>query len=332
MQSPSQPEDIHVILGRFHTWAGKNPGAGNGKGSVPETAGVREIPYEEAMRNFRQRQKNQTRRASAKAGSPPAASAPVPSPDPLPANPQAALPASVAPNAPPEPAPLQAATNIKPPQVALTTRPAALVTRAPGPPRSSENKARQKTIKRPSKKAATRPDVQQALLPVRATPVRAPRKASPPSRPEPRRTAPAKKSTALAVRPRTVEPNERAFRSVLAKTVRSAPSSAQTAPKALPKPDRDRRITTRFSAAEQRRLEQAAGQAGLSVSAWLRHCALQAEMVSAPPSSSLKTGHRSRPPAEPTLFSTPAPSGLGNWLTLLRQRFLSSPARFSERA
>lgn len=335
MQPPSEPEDIHVILSRFHTWAGKNPGVGNGKASVPATAGVREIPYEEAMRNFRQRRKGQTRRATALAA-PPAAAAPILSPDPPPANPQEALPASVAPEPVAEPALEQASTEIEPQPAALATRPAALAIRTPALPQPSEKKAPKKTVTRPAKKAATEPPpIQQALVPLKpkplqAKPAPAQRKASAPSRPKPRRNAATKKSTALALGPRTAEPSELAFRSVLAKTVRSASSSAQSKSKALPKPDRDRRITTRFSAAEQRRLERAADQAGLSVSAWLRQCALQAEVASAP--SSPKAGNRPRPAPEPTLFSTPAPSGLGSWLTLLRQRFLSSPARFSERA
>lgn len=55
MQPGSQSEDIHTILGRFHTWAGKNPGNGKAGKLAVESDALREIPYEEAIRNFRQR-------------------------------------------------------------------------------------------------------------------------------------------------------------------------------------------------------------------------------------------------------------------------------------
>ncbi|HVT98779.1 MAG TPA: hypothetical protein VHE33_14845, partial [Acidobacteriaceae bacterium] len=56
MQAGPPPEDLHAILSRFHTWAGKNPGNGNGKTKGAAEEGIREIPYEEAMRLHRERE------------------------------------------------------------------------------------------------------------------------------------------------------------------------------------------------------------------------------------------------------------------------------------
>lgn len=67
MQPAAKPEDINTILGRFHTWAEKEQAAGNGSGNGKgngngngHTNGVgseelREIPYEEAIRQYRNR-------------------------------------------------------------------------------------------------------------------------------------------------------------------------------------------------------------------------------------------------------------------------------------
>lgn len=105
--------------------------------------------------------------------------------------------------------------------------------------------------------------------------------------------------------------------------------------------DRDRRITTRFSAAEERRIEKHAASRGLTVSAYLRQCALSGgTKPTTAPKAIQEHKARSRKQSEgarhvssqPTLFAQPAQSGLGGWLTLLRRRFLSSPLRFSEQA
>jgi hypothetical protein len=328
MQPAANPEDIHTILGRFHTWAGKNPGNGNGKSAAPETEGVREIPYEEAMRNFRRRHKTPTRRPSP-AAEPPATS---------PAASQTALlkqeeplPSSAAPDPLPE-TPLSATPEVQFEDrlpLSASPVPAAKAVRAPSP---EPKKCQPKKASRPAKNLHAEP-VTRALVPAKPSQLAPLPKVQPKPK---RRAAPAKKSTALALRPSTAGPKAPVFRNVLAKTVRTASASVQNTRKAVPKPDRSRRVTTRFSAAEQRRLERAAAEAGLTVSAWLRQCALRAETASAPlPAPAPSRKKRAAAPApqvEPALFSTPAPSGLGSWLTLLRQRFLSSPARFSERA
>ncbi len=132
-----------------------------------------------------------------------------------------------------------------------------------------------------------------------------------------------------------------AFRQILASTVDAKPAEAarKSASKKQAPPDRNRRITTRFSTAEQRRIEKQAAQAGLTVSAWLRNCALAQSGSSTNPQAPKPPKTENRGPAQPhrpsqdvTFFAPPASSMVGNFLTLLRQRFLASPRRFSEQA
>ncbi len=329
MQPGSQPEDIQTILSRFHTWAGKNPGHGNTRNLAPDSDAVREIPYEEAMRNFRQRQKAQTHRAAASAAR---SAAPPAQPESAPSTSEEILPASAATT----PQSNTVATEPEAESTTLTCRPPATIAKAAPPLPASEKKLERKKTGGSAKKPRTQ-SVALAVLPAQPNPVRVQPKPSALTKSKPRSSAPAKKSVALAVQSRTSLPRKPAFKKVLAGTVRSATPSAQSTGKPTPAPDRSRRITTRFSTTEQRRLERAADQAGLTVSAWLRQCALRAEVASAPPLVPATTGKRartvpSRSAAAPTLFSTPASSPLGNWLTLLRQRFLASPARLSEQA
>jgi hypothetical protein len=327
MQPGSQPEDIQTIMSRFHTWAGKNPGNGNTGKLVPGSDAVREIPYEEAMRNFRQRRTTQTRRA---------ATAPSIPWETTPANPEATLPIPAAIAAQPD-----AAIAASP--VPMEAKPTALARRSPGvaakaapAPDSGEKKVARKKVATREKKACATPAAL-AVHPIQPKALRAQQKTPTSSKAEPRRAASSKQTVALTVRQRVATPKKPAFKKVLAKTVRNGSQSRQSTRRAAAAPDRNQRITTRFSAAEQRRLERAASQAGLTVSAWLRQCALHAEAGPARPIPQTSIGKTEKAaslasPAGSTLFSTPAPSGLGNWITLLRQRFLSSPARFSERA
>lgn len=342
MQPGNQPEDIQTILSRFHTWAEKRPGDGNGASAAPGPEAVREIPYEEAMRNFRQRHPAQRRRVPAPAAAPvPIAQAAAP----VPPHPEEAVPALT------ERAPLPDAAQSTKPEGGAQSAPVAerppIAKAIPAVP-SAEKRVTKKKAAAPPQRARIQPPptaAPTAALPVPPQRVE-PAQTKPPSRsrPEPRPGTSAKKEAAPAVRSRRAQPKKPVFKKVLASTVKKAQRSAPAAPrpasnasKAAPARDRNQRITTRFSSAEQRKLERAAAQAGLTVSAWLRQCALRAEAAAPPqaaPPPSAKTARTARPAPspEPTLFSYPAPSGLGNWLTLLRQRFLSSPARFSERA
>jgi hypothetical protein len=129
-----------------------------------------------------------------------------------------------------------------------------------------------------------------------------------------------------------------AFRQVLAKSMQ--PAKASASPKNKPAPDRTRRITTRFSPAEECRIEKQAADLGINVSAYLRQCALAASAAQnalAPPivnAAGNKKARKPHPeaPAESRLYYPPRGSFLGGWLALLRNRFLGPSARFSEEA
>jgi hypothetical protein len=131
-------------------------------------------------------------------------------------------------------------------------------------------------------------------------------------------------------------PQHAPFHKVLANTVHRAKISAVAKKKKLA-PDRTQRITTRFTAAEERRIEKLAAEADLTVSAYLRECALAVvasqNSLALPSFATTKARKSNAPPPveyQPNAYSVPAPSLLGGWLSLLRNRFLGPPVRFSE--
>ena len=65
MQAGPPPEDLHAILSRFHNWSGKGPANGNGHAKSAPEEGIREIPYEEAIRQHRNRQAGRSGRRTA---------------------------------------------------------------------------------------------------------------------------------------------------------------------------------------------------------------------------------------------------------------------------
>jgi hypothetical protein len=165
----------------------------------------------------------------------------------------------------------------------------------------------------------------------------APRIASTPAKPPTPRAA--VRRSAATPHPRLRRAKHPAFHKVLANTVHRAKITA-VSKKKKPAPDRTRRITTRFSAAEQRRIEKLAADADLTVSAYLRECALavvasQSPLVTLPAFGTPKIRKsKAAPPVEyqQNAYSAPAPSLLGGWLSLLRNRFLGPPVRFSEQS
>lgn len=331
MQPRSQTDDITTILGRFHTWAGKNPAAGNGGTATPAPdPGVREIPYEEAMQTFRERERAQTRRAVPRLATGVAATSGT-----------VAKPAAITPVAENR-APSPATTD---PDLAATAAKEIQSCELAPLPAPTRRKAGAVTKKASTRKPIEAADQARARQAAPATPVRAaqPRSAG---RQKPPRSASSPSVAASAHSLRPAKAKAPAFKNALTKamtktggTTSSGRRLAASSQKAAPAPDRNRRITTRFSSSEERRLERAAGLAGLSISAYLRQCALAAEpapAAEAPLPAPVKRKAKKSPQAPAAsasnLFSTPAASPLGNWLTLLRQRFLASPARFSERA
>ena len=163
--------------------------------------------------------------------------------------------------------------------------------------------------------------------------VRSPSKMAPPlpSRPAIHRKASTASTTRQKSRPRKRPP----FRNVLASTVQQP--KAVLASRNKPAPDRTRRITTRFSPAEERRIEKCAAELGITVSAYLRQCALASiaqkplQEIPASPASVKTRKPQARYTEEPMQYTGPAqPSLLGGWLSLLRNRFLGPPVRFSQ--
>jgi predicted DNA binding CopG/RHH family protein len=382
MQPGMSPDDLHTILSRYHTWAGKQPSNGNGNGNGHKNGNgaeeVREIPYEEAIREYRNRRSARKPRQAAPATAEAATTCQV--------EPQAMVqaPAPVVQDARVDPAPgVMAEARIiteaaLPPMVAVApaawvvspvaarpagTREAAgrntrtdtrtdirTETRTKPTVQERSASAAQKSAVATEPAIQTRPQVGRhvAAAPAKHVPQSKPQTkthmASTPAKPavqtQPqtkkpvaRSTAPAKKTAAPSVTPR--KKAQPAFRQVL---VRNVEAKEVRVPKKAAVPDRDRRITTRFSSAEQRRIEKQAAQVGLTVSAYLRQCALSLAGAQAQPENNggakaESKRARNRSNSEPaTLFSQPTNSLLGNWLTLLRQRFLASPDRFSERA
>jgi Mobilization protein NikA len=402
MEPAQPPEDLHTILSRFHTWSGKAPARGNGNGHAAGEPNdeIREIPYEEAIRQHRSRQAARAPKSPAPARvKPPAASpaahppkATFPLPDPVEDLPSwiASLPIvpesepvialKAAPPADPRPEPAAA------PLPTLTAAPSAP---APQSPRQSSVARRSATAKTPKPTTqketlrAASPDLSslphrpaRAFLnsppaavvsrrqPLRRTPplsakTKAVTASLPPSAPakplsaEPAGVAakstktrpvigasahlPAQPRRPAASGPKPPAPRRPRFSQILANTVQQP--KAALAPKKKPAPDRTRRITTRFSPAEERRIEKCAAELGITVSAYLRQCALAVLAHNpSPEPPPLATpapapNRKARRQPAPLLSSYAAqPSWLGGWLALLRNRFLGPPLRFSEDA
>jgi hypothetical protein len=124
------------------------------------------------------------------------------------------------------------------------------------------------------------------------------------------------------------------FRQVLAKSVESRGSAppGKTAKIKTGKTERDQRVSVRLSRDEERQLQQCAEQAGVTVSQYLRQCALKDQPARRGKRADLVAQELLMPASQPETAATAKPGGLGEWITLMRNRFLSSPARFAERA
>ncbi|HVT99258.1 MAG TPA: hypothetical protein VHE33_17280, partial [Acidobacteriaceae bacterium] len=219
----------------------------------------------------------------------------------------------------------------KPSAEAVRVHPAA----SPAPAASARTPAKSKPARaraRPSPPAVTtRPEVK-PIAP--AALIGSPIQPMPAS--HTRRPVVKKAAAARVVKTRSRRRTKAPFRQILANTVRQP--KEVVAAKTKPAPDRTRRITTRFSPAEERRIEKCAAELGITVSAYLRQCTLaaatakpQAEAPDPPAPAKARKG-RARG-VEPAIgYAAPPPSFLGGWLALLRNRFLGAPVRFSEEA
>jgi len=120
------------------------------------------------------------------------------------------------------------------------------------------------------------------------------------------------------------------FRQVLEKTVRKAKPAARAAVKK--EKGRDQRVSVRLSRAEEHRLQTCAAKAGVTVSEYLRMRALEGAAAPVGIAHHVAADAIDEGAAASAAPATPAKSGLGDWLALLRNRFLASPGRFAERA
>ncbi len=405
MQPAQPPEDLHTILSRFHTWSGKAPARGNGDGHAAGEPGeeIREIPYEEAIRQHRNRQAARAPKspaparaktsAASPAAHPPKATFPLPDTaedlpswiaslpivpetesvialkatppaDPRPELPAAPLPSLTATVSAPAPQSLPQSSSVRRSPAAKTPKnnaqkgtltaalpdrsslpisarvaadlpPAAFVSRrqppSKTPPPSTKPKAVPASLQPPAQAKPVPPEP--ARVAAKSARARPANRASAHAPAQPRRAAPD-----AASRPTPRAPRRPRFSQILANTVQQP--KAALAPKKKPAPDRTRRITTRFSPGEERRIEKCAAELGITVSAYLRQCALavlahnaspEPPPLATPPPAANRKARRQLVPVFSS-YAAPAPSLLGGWLALLRNRFLGPPLRFSEDA
>jgi hypothetical protein len=132
---------------------------------------------------------------------------------------------------------------------------------------------------------------------------------------------------------KTQKPEMAAFRNVLAESLRSEKPAA--IPGRARRSERSRRVSVRLSSDEESLLQQCAARAGVTVSEYLRMRALDGQRVAAPEQKPSILAPAEIPVARNAAAVAPAPtakSGFGEWISLLRNRFLASPVRFAERA
>jgi hypothetical protein len=394
MQPEPNPEDINVILSRFQAWAEKHPVDGNGNGHRNRATSeeIREIPYEEAIRQHRSRHEGQAQKRPVPSSSKEPATSQQKSQSPASPSADKTLPAWIT-NLPvvPETEPAievkaaaPAAHPVEGPADSMplapasaTVAPADRIRKSTTAQRAATAKATQPKVSQPAPMVAlpepgaqTSVDLPPILArqskPVHRTPSRSQR-----TKMAAAASAPAVKTAAidtrtsvkpaqatatssligpairtgapLAVRKITArraasgpgaQPRNATrppFRRVLTSTVQQ-PKTA-TATRKKPEPDRTRRITTRFSPTEERRIEKYAAERGVTISALLRECALSA--IATPRLAPAATTGKRRTASAPArafankTYTAPAPFALGGWLALLRNRFLGPPVRFS---
>lgn len=294
-------EDLHSILNRFQSWAGKQPE--DHTAHKPKPAGVREIPMEEALRQLRSRRATSAAAIADKAGMTQGPTVPQ------------------APETKAETGSASISLNLPSVQAEKMGRNLPVAVRAKEPLKllpaaTHPEKHVMKRKRAPDKKA----QASRAAAPVRAKA----RKPGGGRRLAPSKAAAQTRSTTSSF-PSLKAVGKAEFRELLVRTVQPGEPDR--------KQERRQRVSVRVSKAEERRLQQRARQAGLTVSDYLRRAALEAEL------SPSKAEHgqecASRLTAAAPMFAASAHhnnSLLGGWLGLLRNRFLASPTRFAERA
>ncbi len=293
MQRESNPDDIHTILSRFQSWTGKQ--TGNRPRELEED--VREIPYEEAMGRLRGRRAPQSAAAAV-----------------TPVEPTAAVPVKLSVSAAaPKPAEADTPHRALPKKTSAAPRRLAAVPADTAPKSTSAAATRGLQQSTPAAKKKSDPSTAKKRTAKTAPPV----------------AAAARKPGSQRAAPHQATQTD--FRHVLAKSVQRKSTPAPTKSNRL---DRSQRVSVRLSDAEEHKLQQCAARAGVTVSEYLRRRALQTE-----PAQAEARRNQYRGPEQPKTaaqfspaVSAPVKSSFGDWITLLRNRFLSSPVRFAERA
>lgn len=294
-------DDLHSILNRFQTWTGKQPE--NHNGHKPSATGVREIPMEEAIRQLRSRRGTPLAKQTLATAQQEAATGREPH-------------AAAEPKAPAREAAAPAMTELGA-DLLPGTQPAAR-TKTAAPAVKKEPAAK----RGPAAQAkAGKPQAASSACTITASTA----KRADPRQPETCKSAKRSRPAAKQADP----PRRKAeFREILARSVR-----AESPEK---KPERQQRVSVRLSSAEERLLQKRAKEAGMTVSEYLRRSALIGETPRPEAQGNrkeLEKRDRQAAPASRLFAATPqSSSGLGGWLSLLRNRFLASPARIAERA
>lgn len=272
-------EDIHAILGRFSNWTATQSTNGNGRSLQVGSDEVRELAYEEAIRRYGSWPPVLTTMAKRAAPAPQTAEQSVPSSPTISETPQSTVAASALPGAAESPEGSDAVSGV---EEKANVRKAATARKRSSPKgnaagksakalhaltASQENTAIAKTAA-PSQENSD-------LVGRSATPV--------PTATEKKHMAGAdcpasrgKKNVAPSAEnepadaPKNGVTRRSAFREVLAHTVEAPPA-------VYPNSERITRISIRLSSQEESLVRKSAAQAGLTVSAWLRNCALQTE-------------------------------------------------------
>jgi hypothetical protein len=316
MQPEKKSDDIHTILSRFNNWSGKQ----NGETVQVLDEEVREIPYEEAIRRVRSRIRAGDTATPATKPTERVTSAPVVAAG------DVALPVAAASNdATATPAVAETAAPVQ--ATAQTERTAVKAVET----LLKASMVRVPAAKKPAAKRAHKGKPRTAAAVV-AAPVKKP-VARAAAKTE-SKAAPIRKNRITAkahdAKPTVAKPEE--FRQVLAKSVRQGERVARSA-KVKPVERKDC-VLVPLSSGEKVRLRQCAAMAGVTVAVYLRMRALGMELPQSAPDLRTLAGTETQKTVAQAVpvEENQAHSGFGNWITLLRNRILASPARFAERA
>lgn len=302
MEAGTKTDDIHTILSRFNNWSGKQ----NGDRAEHLDDGVGEIPYEEAMRRVRSRVRAANQAATRATTTEPAKSAlTITEADPAPVTPMARGDAAIA-----------GAEEVVPVGTAVQALESLL----------KASTARTAPVKKGRAKAGLKGKPRAMAAIAELLPADPARNATVKAATQ----APKKRNAVKAVATTPTGAKRQEFRQVLTKSVRRGePAARVTNVKAV---QRKEWVSVPLSSGEKVRLRQCAAIAGVTVPVYLRMRALGMDVMRSE-TRMPATAETPQAVAESmSLEESQRRSGFGDWIALLRNRFLTSPVRFAERA